>query len=354
MMAEHLNWIRRFGIAGAMVVPLVTGLALAARAQDSDSLYGPNGVSPQAVRQGILGSCYFHASIAALAKVAPETLRSEISQRTSGGYEVHFSEGPEEVVFPEDVAYGRTHSFDRSEGEWVLVLMRSYAQRAVRLSLVNSVRRSTLIPTFAKPVALDWLNQSGLLLVAYDRAIRTVVSQDGFLNKAALEQTLAAQLSNFGVPAVEAHSLVGFLDEKGFFDALALTVEQNGEVFGAYKSMGQGGIPFRVMEAFLGKAKAGPVANRQPLLEQLRRLHEGGMAMAAGTFPIAPTSEFAREDWWVSNHAYTVLDYDEAGETVQLRNPWGSHPAPDGDFKLPLSDFIQAFESYSYAEAPTQ
>ena len=109
--------------------------------------------------------------------------------------DVRFFDGPEELVFPEDVKYGRAHSFDRSDGDWVLVLMRGYAQREVRRSLAGAIQRSTLIPVYAKPVALSWLDQSGLLLVAYDRAIRSVVNQDGIMNKAALKQALATQLS---------------------------------------------------------------------------------------------------------------------------------------------------------------
>ena len=36
----------------------------------ADDLYGAKGIVPEAVRQGKLGSCYFHAVIAALASAA--------------------------------------------------------------------------------------------------------------------------------------------------------------------------------------------------------------------------------------------------------------------------------------------
>jgi len=329
---------------------LAGALAQTAAAQSPGSLYGPQGVSPEAVRQGVLGSCYFHASIASLAKAAPEKLRGAITGNLSAGYRVRFFEGPEEVVLPADLAYGRAHSFDRSEGDWVLVLMRGYAQRQVRLSLANSIRQSTMIPAYAKPMALSWLDQSGMLLVAYDRAIRSVVDQQGLMNKSTFIQALAKQLTALGIPATEAAMLSGFLEEKGFFDALAKAVSENGEVFGAYKSLGQGGIPVRVIEAFQGSARAGFVADHSAMVQQLRRLRSGSVAIVAGTFNNAPRADYELADWWVPSHAYSVLDYDDYTQTVSLRNPWGRQPGPDGSFTLSLSTFLGAYESYSYTE----
>jgi hypothetical protein len=254
-------------------------------------------------------------------------------------------------VFAEDVDYGRTHSYDRSEGTWVLVLMRGYAQRVLRVSLVKAINQSTLIPFFVKPLALSWLDQSGPLLVAYDRAIRSVVKQDGELDKAGLKLKLGDQLNAIGIPPEQAKELAGFLDEKGFFDAVALTVRQNGEVFGAYKTLGQGQIPVRVIEAFMGNADAGLVSDKKGMLEQLRRLHAGQVALVAGTKLTVPDPAFENENksWWVPTHAYSVLDYDEAAATVTLRNPWGGRPGPDGIFTLPLAVFFQGYEGYSYS-----
>jgi hypothetical protein len=344
--------VSRLGFIFAANTLLVAALAItqAAGAQEAGTLYGPEGVSPNAIKQGILGSCYFHASIAALAKVAPETLRNAIGSNPGGGYRVRFSQGPEELVLPEDLAYGRAHSFDRSDGDWVLVLMRGYAQRQVRESLALAIRQSTLIPSYVKPLALGWLEQSDMILIAYDRAIRSVVNQEGVMNKASFRQALAAQLSSLGVPAAEANTFSGLLEEKGFFDSLVTAVSQNGEVFGAYKSLGQGGIPVRVIEAFQGAARAGLVADREPLMQQLRRLRGGRVAFVAGTRGAAPSGDYDHTDWWVVSHAYTVMDYDDGTQTVSLRNPWGRRPEPNGSFTIPLSTFLEAYESYSYTE----
>jgi len=332
-------------LAAVLAIPTPT----VSRAQETGALYGKLGVTPSAVRQGTLGSCYFHATIAALAKTHPETLRSAINRAADGSYRVGFVDGPEESVYPADIEFGRQHSFDHSDGDWVLVLMRGYAQRALRQSLVASMQKSTLVPFFARPLLLSMLNQSGYLLVAYDRAIREVVDQDGVVDKVALKQKLAAQLSILGIPAAQSEMFNGFLDEKGFFDQLALTVAQNGEVFGAYRSMSQGGIPMRVLEAFTGNSKAGLIADQRILPDQLQQMHNGKIAMVVGTFVNPKNSAFPaeHEDWYVPGHCYTAIDYEEATQSIVLRNPWGKHPDPDGTFALPLAVFLQGFEFFA-------
>jgi len=335
--------------AGIAVLLLGSSLAATGWAQNT-ALYGAHGISPQSVRQGQLGSCFFHATIAALAKTAPATLRNAIRKDPNGGYKVHFYSGPDEAVFPSDVEYGREHGYDRSDGTWVAVLMRAYAQRTLRQSLVAAVQKSDMIPVFIQPMAISWLNGSDTLLVAYDRAVRSVVSQDGTMDPPALKQSLAKELHTEGIPTAEAQSLVGFLDEKGFFAVLAQTVQENGEVFGAYKGLGQGGIPVRVMEAFLGKAYAGFTNDTQQTIGQLRRFRAGRVAMVAGTKDTAPNQQIANASWWVAAHCYTVMSYDDAAQTVTLRNPWASHPGPDGNFTLPLSVYLNGYESYTYSQ----
>jgi hypothetical protein len=109
----------------------------------------------------------------------------------------------------------------------------------------------------------------------------------------------------------------------------------------------------RVFEAFAGGGESILIAGHEDALKTLRLLHQGGMAMAAGTWAVAPAG-LAGANWWVNSHAYTVLDYDEASQTVSMRNPWGSHPNPDGYFTLSLATFLQGFEFASYSVAPAQ
>jgi hypothetical protein len=329
----------------AGMLTLNTGTAVA---QNADALYGPSGVSPMAVRQGVLGTCYFHASLAAVAKASPSVIRNAISGDAQRGYRVHFLSGPEELVYPQDIEYAHTHNYDRSEGQWVTVLMRGYAQRQLRHGMIEAVQRSTAIPIFVKPVALSALQQSGPLLLAYDRAIRSVVSQDGQIDKSSFQAQLAKELGALGVPAAQAQVLGGLLQQSFFYEALNRTVRENGEVFGAYRSLGQGGIPRSVIEAFFGTARSGPVADGS-IIPELRSLHDGGTAIVAGTRSTAgPSSQGSGPEWYVPTHAYTLLDYDESSRTILLRNPWGARPGPDGVFKLPLNVFLQSYETYTY------
>jgi hypothetical protein len=341
-MLKQLAWIAAGLLSGS--------LAAGAWCAEPASLYGTHGVSPQAVLQGTLGSCYFHASIAALSKIAPEKLRAAISENPGGGYRVRFVDGPDEIVMPEDVAFARDRVYDRSEGTWVAVLMRGYAQRQLRQSLVHAIDKSDMIPSYVKPIALSLLNQSDQLLIGYDRAVRSVVQQDGVIDKAALKTKLAAQLSALGVPDTAVQMLGGFMEERGFYETIVLTVEQNGEVFGAYKSLGQGGVPVRVFEAFQGKGFSGLVADKKLTMEQLRRLSTGHIAMVAGSWGTPSGAGYSNANWWVAGHCYTVLNFDEEAQTVTLRNPWGAKPDPDGVFTIPLATFLDAYEFYTYSQ----
>jgi hypothetical protein len=72
--------------------------------------------------------------------------------------------------------------------------------------------------------------------------------------------------------------------------------------------------------------------------------------MVAGTKSAAPNEQIASANWWVASHCYTVMGYDETAQTVTLRNPWAGHPGPDGVFTLPLSVYIESYESYTYSQ----
>jgi hypothetical protein len=166
------------------------------------------------------------------------------------------------------------------------------------------------------------------------------------MDKATFEAQLNKEIVKAGVPPAQAQVIGGLLERGGLYEAIAKSVRENGEVFGAYRSLGQGGIPFNVLEALLGTAHSVPVTDGS-IHEQLRNLHAGRVAMVSGTKPSAGANSGA--DWYVPSHAYTVLDYDEGARMVVLRNPWATKPGPDGVFKLPLSLFQQAYENFSYS-----
>src|SRR5690242_14831857 len=70
-------------------------------------LFGPLGVQPQAVRQGSLGSCYFHSAIAAIAATNPDSLQKSIETLKQTEWRVTFADGKIENVYVDDVRYAR-------------------------------------------------------------------------------------------------------------------------------------------------------------------------------------------------------------------------------------------------------
>jgi hypothetical protein len=284
--------------------------------------------------------------VAAVARANPSAIRSAISSLSKSDYKVHFVTGPDELVYDKDVQYARAHNYDHSDGAWVTVLMRGYAQRELRKSLIDSVTRSKTIPSFVKPVALSALKQTGPLLVAYDRSIRSVVSQDGQMDKATFKAQLNREFATLGIPSAQSTVLVSLIDHAGIYDSLEKTVRANGEVFGAYRGMGQGGIPVSVISSLMGEAQSSEISDAPALLARLRKVHDGGEAMVAGTRSTHPEGSTAA--WFVPDHAYTVMDFQEASRTVVLRNPWATKPGPDGIFTLSLRVFGQTYLTTSY------
>src|SRR5215467_14854422 len=76
--------------------------------------------------------------------------------------------------------------------------------------------------------------------------------------------------------------LLRMLDSKGYFDVLAAKIKNNGEMFGAYRAIGQGGAPEQVLAAFTGKARGFGVTNSE-LISTLTRAQKFHLAITAST-----------------------------------------------------------------------
>jgi len=313
-------------------------------------LYGRQGVTPQAVRQGNLGSCYFHAVIAALAESQPETIQRMIQANSNGTYTVRFTDAVKENAYPEDVEYARRSGYDLSDGLWVAVLFRAYAQRVLRQVLVSGVEGSDLFP-FAKSYVKDFVATNDPLLLAYDRAIRSQVDQDGDIDRSRLELRLREQMKSLSIPDEMRDSVIKLLESAGFFDTVVEVVKQNGEIFGAYRAAGQGGIAERVMQAMAGSVRFVQNETEEQAGAALKQAFEAKrpvVACSGGSFFFRQLAEGGRlpadtQSWYVNAHCYTALAYDQNDRTVTLRNPWARFPAPDGVFTLPLRTFVPAF-----------
>jgi hypothetical protein len=328
----------------------------AATAADEPPLYGPLGIKPQAVRQGSIGSCYFHATVAAIAQASPQLIENMLRPNSAGGYTVEFKDGKKETAYLEDVLFARKSGFEQSDGLWVGVLFRAYAQRVLRQALIGAIDKSSLFPLLKK-YAADFISSNDAVLLAYDHAIRAVVGQRGEMDRGRLIAELRSELKPLNLSEAAQEAVLGVLDSAGVFDALVAMVQQNGELFGAYRAVGNGGLPLRVIRALVGDTVRGLWLNKDrrealSFMERADRLPvvassgaEYGRLLAAGQ------RSAADGDWYVASHAFTVLAYDAVGLRVTLRNPWGHHPAPDGVFTLSLERFLEAFE-YVTAAGP--
>jgi len=313
-------------------------------------LYGPQGVKPQAVRQGKLGSCYFHAAIAALAQSEPEGLERMIQVNSDGTYTVRFADAVKENAYPEDIQYTRESGYDLSDGLWVAVLFRAYAQRVLRQSLLAGVERSDLFP-LVKSYLKDFLATNDPLLLAYDRAIRSQVDQYGNLDRDKLEAQLRQEMKPFGIPGEISEAVIKLLESGGFFDSMAELIKQNGEIFGAYRAVGQGGIAERVMQTMTGSVLSVQNESEEQAgsaLEEALRTRRPVVACTGGSAfsRKLEEGEALAEDtksWYVNAHCYTVLAFDGNTRMLRLRNPWARFPEPEGIFTLPLRTFVPAF-----------
>jgi len=330
---------------------LIAGLLLVAPLLAAEAeLYGPEGIRPEGVRQGKLGSCYFHAVIAALAQANPDLFKKMIQANADGTFTVRFADGVKENAYPDDIRYSRDTGYDLSDGLWVAVVFRAYAQRVLRAALLEAIDKSDLFPLL-KPYVRDFVAANDPLLLAYDRAIRAQVDQYGNVDREQLEANLKEQMKLVGVPDDMKASVIKLLDSGGFFGTMVTMIRQNGEIFGAYRAVGQGGIAERVMQTLAGSVATVKNESESELgsaLEQLASSHRPIVACTAGSrfyqqVAAGPPLPAGVEGWYVNAHCYTVLGYDGGTGNVTVRNPWARQPDPDGIFALPLGTFLPAY-----------
>jgi len=347
--APFALWAKSARRAAEFGLGLALLWAAAATAQTGGALFPPGPLLPTQVRQGELGSCYFHAAIASWVAVDPAAVRRLIAAPAGDGIlTVDFFDGGSERVRPADVAYARTSGFDRSDGLWVAVLLRAYAQRVLRSGLDRSVAASGAPPAL-QALLVRAVDSSDLVLDAYDRAIRGLVNQSGGLTGSALRAHLQSELAALPLPSPVAAAAAHWLLTPASLDSLAAMLQSNAEIFGAYRAAGNGGLPGQVLAAFAGGAHPVSTVSLPRLALDLAAAQVEHRAVVAGILDTTLDQRRAAgeklpagiDGWYISRHAYSVLGYD--GLTVKLRNPWGMHPAPDGEFSLTLPEFARFF-----------
>lgn len=306
-------------------------------------LYGPHGVRPQDVRQGLLGSCYIDSVVAALAARAPGLIHASIHRNPDGTFTVRFPNGDTQLVFADDVRYARRHGLDLSSALWVGVLLRAYAQQ-VELQALTAALQQSGWPWFLRHQAIAVVRGSPLALEAYDHAIRDAVTQSGQVNPAALRRHWAAQAERLAVPSPMIQGITRLLATAGFWRVLAQSVRQNPEAYGAYRAVGNGGELTSAMTMFIGNARYIPLTPGMDLAALFSQAQAQGWVVTAGTRPtLDPTHAAMYASWWVGSHAYSMLAFDPVHQMITLRNPWGRHPEPNGVEAMSLHDFSAAF-----------
>jgi hypothetical protein len=346
---------QRFGqILAALVCAVWMALSasapLSAQEETGQPLYGSKGIRPEAVRQGALGSCYFHSVVSALAETNSQDITRMIRENHDGTFTVQFPDSKTEIAYPEDIQYSRRSGYDLSSGLWVAVLFRAYAQRVLREALSRAVDESDLFP-LVKHYAEDFVATNDSVVLAYDRAIRAAVDQQGNIDKQKLESVVKEELKPIAVSDDIKDSMVKLIESGGFFDSVAQMIKENGEIFGAYRAVGHGGLADRVMKTMSGSSTLTENTSAREASAVLSRAISAHRPLVGCTAGSRFYQQLAEQQalppqvkpWYVNAHCFTILGYDSSAQTVKLRNPWGQPPQPDGIFEIPLSDFVPAF-----------
>lgn len=99
-------------------------------AKGDRSLYPAAGVTPDAIKQGLIGNCYFEAGLAALAKSNPEAIKNMIKDNKDGSYTVTFPGAPNEPITVKAPTEAELGLFNNSgkNGLWATVMEKAYGQ----------------------------------------------------------------------------------------------------------------------------------------------------------------------------------------------------------------------------------
>ena len=99
---------------------------------DDRSLYNPSepngGVNPSAIRQDVIGDCYFLAALASVANTNPQAIRDMIRDNGNGTYTVTFpgaSDEPITVTSPTDTELS-LYNENTNNGIWACVMEKAY------------------------------------------------------------------------------------------------------------------------------------------------------------------------------------------------------------------------------------
>lgn len=231
-------------------------------------------IKPEFVKQTSLTNCYFHAPLAAVAKYKPEVILQSIQPQDDGSFMVHFrGEKTPYHVPPLTEAEIIAYAGASQGGTWPGVMEKAYGQylkrHATELGLFGA-----FVKNFTGPVQM--------------------VKQ--YFGSPSNTDCLQQEANGGGLPFEPLTLLTG---DKVATDNISFIT-------------GIGPIDWLVGLAPDRKNKLYTELDRR-----LTELRQKNLPAVLGTNGHVSTPGL------ISNHAYSVLDYDPQGKLVKLRNPWG-------------------------------
>ncbi len=313
----------------------------------AEPLFSAGSPRMEDVKQADRGTCYVHATLAAIAKTNPQRIKRMLTKVDGQTFKVRFPGNSTETVYLEDAEFARKTGFDKSDGGlWVRVFLRGFAQHVLRQRLNQTVGKMRLAAdqkTFIKALF------EGERLIILDRLIREVVRQDTDLNnipwdtyaKRYVNEFVEKQISDPGMKALvtaKALNTISALKGSQIERAVLKTVRDNTMLWGSFRGIGSGGRVTELFQLIEGRAY---LASPQKIKDLRAALSAAGsVPMVASTRPSLDARAKSSLEM-IEAHAYTVLGMQ--GDRVLLRNPWGHKPGRDGMLALSLDDFKTYF-----------
>lgn len=132
--AKHASSILNEGDGAKLVNTMSYAMSRTADARSESGgnrdLYPPDGIKPDAVKQGMIGNCYFVSALASMAKSNPEAIRNMIKDNKDGTYTVTFPGAKNEpitVKAPTEAEMGLYNNSSQN-GLWASVMEKAYGQ----------------------------------------------------------------------------------------------------------------------------------------------------------------------------------------------------------------------------------
>lgn len=109
-------------------------------------------ISPEAIKQGTLGNCYFEAVLASMAKSRPEAVVDMIKDNRDGTFTVTFPGAPDRPITVKAPTEAELGVYNRASkyGTWANVLEKAYGEYLIEERKNNETWLDKLRPTSAK------------------------------------------------------------------------------------------------------------------------------------------------------------------------------------------------------------